>query len=285
MFLALFMLLAGGCAKHSSGRLFISEHGSIDGEAVTLWTIDNGHGVKAKVMDYGATLVSLEVEGRRGQVEDLVFGDGPWESRIGGRESSGAITGRHREFDRRVWAGTPFNSTDGFGVRFRLVSPAGDSGHPGRVDAEVDYVLTDQNNLKVIMKATSQEATPIGMTHRGVWAISEDDSIEVNGDELAFDSIPSSNQNASEYILYQDGTRLHLAATLRNASEDSVMSVWTNQPAFRMETCGLEGSIHGVELQTMSMVGSLDVRSDGSSDLLVPGDPYRHVVVYRFHLD
>ena len=281
MFLALFLFLAGGCAKHSSGRIFISEHGSRDGEAVTLWTIDNGHGMKAKVLEYGAALVSLEVEGSRGRVDDLVFGGGSLQSRMNGNESSGAIAGRHREFDRKVWAGTPFNSTDGFGVRFRLISSAGEDGHPARVDAEVDYVLTEEDELKVIMKATSQQATSIGMGHRGAWAVSEQDSVVVNGDEIDFDSSGSFNRNTTEYLLHQDDARLHLAATLRNASGDPLMTVWTNQPVLRMETTEVEGSVSGVEMETMSMVGTPVARTEHDA-LLVPGESYRHVVVYRF---
>ncbi len=283
--LAAMLFMAGGCAVQPSGRIFVSERGSIDGERVTLWTIDNGQGVKACVMDYGATLVSLEVDGRRGETNDLVFGADGWQAGLNDNGTSGAITDGHPEFERRIWAGTPFNSTDGFGVRFRLTSPAGESGRPGRVDAEVDYVLTVEDELRIVMKATAQSATAMGMAHRGVWKLSDQDSVLVNGNRLKFDSNPPSNGNASEYFLYGDDAPLHLAATVHNASDDPVMSVWTNQPVLRMETTRVDDALSAVEFQTLSLAALPHSEVRRPDGLLVPGESYRHVVVYRLEPD
>lgn len=284
--LASMLFLASGCAVQSSGRAIVSEYGSIDGERVTLWTIDNGQGVKAGVMDYGATLVSLEVKDRHGQLIDLVFDTETRQAGLNDNGTSGAITDGYPEFERRIWAGSPINSTDGFGVRFRLVSPAGESGRLGRVDAEVDYVLTVDGELRIVMKATAQAPTSMGMAHRGVWSLSDRASILINGDKLKYDSSPSTHGNVSEYLLYGDDTPLHLAAALQNLpSDDPLMSIWTNQPVLRMKKVRVDDSLSAVEFQTSSLDALSNVQGTGSDDMLVPGESYRHVVVYRFKSD
>ena len=45
-----------------------------DGTAVELFTLTNTKGVKARLMTYGAILVSLEVPDRDGRPADIVLG-------------------------------------------------------------------------------------------------------------------------------------------------------------------------------------------------------------------
>lgn len=285
LFLALFVLMVGGCAKHSAGRLFVSQHGSLDGQPVKVWTLDNGHGLRAEVMDYGASLVSLQAERTGGMADDLVLGDGSIGYPMDSRQPLGVIVGRDREFDQRFWTGTPFNSTDGFGVRFRLTCPAVGQSRAERVDVEVDYVLTEDNELRIIMKATSQEATAFDMNHGAFFDLPEQYSLLAQGQKLPALVNRSSNDKVTEYMLEEAIGELHLAVTLVDSSDDRVMSVWTDRPVLRMQM--LEGSSTAADVASRFIRISSPSEVDGKQmdGLLVPGKPYRHVIEYRFDPD
>jgi aldose 1-epimerase len=72
-------------------------------------------------------------------------------------------------FDKRRWDADPIITSKGPGVRFTLVSPDGEEGYPGRVEAETVYILTDRNELEVEMSATTDAPTPINIVHHTYW--------------------------------------------------------------------------------------------------------------------
>src|ERR1700741_351221 len=45
-----------------------------DGRAVEAVTLDNGHGLRARILSYGAILQSLDVPDRQGRSADIVLG-------------------------------------------------------------------------------------------------------------------------------------------------------------------------------------------------------------------
>ncbi|MEE2907063.1 MAG: aldose epimerase family protein [Planctomycetota bacterium] len=199
----LLLILTTGCAQHAPGHVSHSDFGMVNGQPVTLWTIDNDRGMTVKVMDYGATVTSLEVPASDGTTGDVVLGFdsvdeyvesspyfGATVGRVGNRVADArfdldgkrydlaANNGPHhlhggvQGFDKQIWKGTPITTTLGPGVRFRLTSPADEEGYPGRLDAEVQYVVTEDNQLRVVMQATSQERTPVNMLHHSYWNLS-----------------------------------------------------------------------------------------------------------------
>src|SRR5207247_10281825 len=44
------------------------------GEAVSLYTLKNAHGLEAKVRDYGGIIVSVRLADRNGRLDDVVLG-------------------------------------------------------------------------------------------------------------------------------------------------------------------------------------------------------------------
>lgn len=45
-----------------------------DGTAVSCWTMENAHGLRAELLDYGATIRSVQVPDRAGRLIDVVLG-------------------------------------------------------------------------------------------------------------------------------------------------------------------------------------------------------------------
>ncbi|MDG2424368.1 MAG: galactose mutarotase [Phycisphaerales bacterium] len=220
LFAGLLFLLATGCAKHAPGHVSHSDFGMIDGQPVTLWTIDNDRGMTVKVMDYGATVTALEVPDAEGTSGDVVLGFdsvdeyvesspyfGATVGRVGNRIANASfeldgkpydlaanngdhhLHGGNQGFDKRIWKGSPISSGLGPGVRFRLTSSDGEEGYPGRVDAEVQYVLTEDNQLRVVMEARAQERTPINMLHHSYWNLSGHDGGSILDHELMVDAM------------------------------------------------------------------------------------------------
>ena len=181
--------------------------GSIDGEPVRFFTLRNADGMVVELKDHGATITRVMVPDRDGNAVDVVLGfdtaeEYPGKSqyfgctvgRVGNRIAGGTFEldgetytlatndGRNHlhggdiGFDKRRWNGDPIVTSKGPGVRFTLVSPDGDEGYPGRVEAETTYILTDRNELVVEMSATTDAATPINIVHHTYWNLGGHDS-------------------------------------------------------------------------------------------------------------
>lgn len=72
-------------------------------------------------------------------------------------------------WDRRLWQLSDVcGSADGGAVVFSLVSPDGDQGFPGRVEATATYEL-DGPRLRITYQAATESPTVVCMTNHGYW--------------------------------------------------------------------------------------------------------------------
>jgi aldose 1-epimerase len=83
-----------------------------------------------------------------------------------------------------VWDHLPTETPDGPSVSFRLVSPDGDEGYPGTLTTSVTYTLTHQNELKIVMEATTDKATIVNLAHHTYWNLAGHASGDVLGQEM-----------------------------------------------------------------------------------------------------
>lgn len=157
----------------------------------------NDAGMQVRLLNWGATIASIRAPDRHGRPDEVTLGfdraadyvtrNGPYFGAICGRVANriagGTFTldgvgyrlavnngpnhlhGGLRGFDKQVWAlaGTPAPAGDS--VAFRLVSPDGDEGYPGRVGVEVRYTLGADCALTLDYTATADRATPINLTN------------------------------------------------------------------------------------------------------------------------
>jgi aldose 1-epimerase len=170
-----------------------------DGKPVEVFTLDTGRGLKARVINYGATLAAVEVPDRTGRAANVVlYGEtldqylaglpsgaviGRYANRIGGAKFSidGAeykitansgpnhIHGGSRGFDKVVWKAEPVAGADWVGVRLSYTSPDGDEGYPGTVRATVTYAVTAANELRMEYTATTDKPTVVNLTNHAYW--------------------------------------------------------------------------------------------------------------------
>lgn len=171
-----------------------------DGTPVKLLTLKNDSGMVVKLINYGATVVEIQVPDRDGKMDNVVLGFDD----IKGYESEanqyfGCIAGRvanriakgefkldgktyklavnngpnhlhggvKRSLSKVVWDAKEFDKKGTQGVVFTYTSPDGEEGYPGKVDFKVVYSLNNKNALKIDFFATTDKATPINLAHHG----------------------------------------------------------------------------------------------------------------------
>jgi aldose 1-epimerase len=177
---------------------------------VEIYTLSNVHGVEARIMTYGATLVSLKAPDRDGHLASIVLGFDTLEPYLAGVPYYGAIVGRYgnriakarftldgktyqlaanngpnslhgglRGFDKRVWKAEMLPTSKGNGVRFTYVSAAGEEGYPGELTAHVVYRLDDQDNLEIDYQATTTAPTTLNLTNHSYFNLTGDPRVPV----------------------------------------------------------------------------------------------------------
>jgi aldose 1-epimerase len=174
--------------------------GTVDGQPITRYTLINGKGHRVSVMNFGATLLEVEVPDRSGELANVnlcfssldryvaghpYFGStvGRFCNRIGfakftidGTEYPLVVNhGKHQlhggkeNFSYQVWSAETFQDDEAVGVRFRLTSPDGDNGFPGTVEATAEYSWNDADELKIVYGATTDKPTHVNLTNHSYW--------------------------------------------------------------------------------------------------------------------
>ena len=186
---------------HAMSSITISEWGTTtEGTTAHLFTLQGPGGLVARLTDFGARLVSLEVPDRQGKLADVTLGldtvaayerhtsyfgctTGRYANRIaGGRFSLDGQTyqlaknidpnhlhGGKRGFDRYVWKAEPLDAEVAPAIRFTLRSPDGDEGFPGALDVTVVYRLTAENELRIDYEARTDKPTVLNLTNHAYW--------------------------------------------------------------------------------------------------------------------
>jgi aldose 1-epimerase len=190
-----------------------------DGQAVDLYTLTNKHGLKAKVMTYGATLTAVETPDRKGKIENVTLAMpslaeyekghpffGSVAGRFANRIAKGKFTldgkeytlatndgenhlhGGTKGFDKKVWKAEPIEAGDAVGVKLTYESPDGEEGYPGKLVATVAYTLTDDNELKMDYTATTDKPTHVNLTNHAYWNLGGAGSGDVLGHQLVINA-------------------------------------------------------------------------------------------------
>jgi aldose 1-epimerase len=196
-----------------------SAFGTVDGRAVSLYTLTNANGLVMKVTNYGAIVTELHVPDRNGKLGDVVAGyenlDGYLKStpyfgatvgRVGNRIRNGEfhlagktyklainnppnhLHGGKKGWDKVVWDAEPSDTPNGPSVHFTYVSKDGEEGYPGTVTAHVTYALTNENEFKIDMEATTDKTTLVNMVHHSYWNLAGYDSGPIFDQDLTLNA-------------------------------------------------------------------------------------------------
>ena len=148
-----------------------------DGKKVKVFTLTNKNGLTAKVIEYGAILISMETPDKSGKSADITHGYdnlegwltntsyfGATVGRFGNRIKDGKFTldgkdyklatnnepggipcalhGGLKGFDKVLWTGK--TTADNRGVELSYISKDGEEGYPGNLTVKVTYSLNDE---------------------------------------------------------------------------------------------------------------------------------------------
>lgn len=199
------------------------------GKEVSLFTLTNANGLRAKIMDYGASLVSLHVPDRDGNLADIVLGKDSLDEYVAGHPCFGSTCGR---VAGRIGGGTfkiegkthTLETNDGginnlhggpegfhvllwsakiiddFGVAklvLSLTDPDGHNGFPGTVHCTVTYALLDNDCLEIHYEATTDRTTPFNPTNHSYFNLKGSGNILRHTLQISADSVASVNENST----------------------------------------------------------------------------------------
>jgi aldose 1-epimerase len=171
-------------------------YGTVDGKPVSLYTLTNAHGLVMKVTDYGTIITELHVPDRKGVLADVALGYDNVQGYVAKTPYFGATVGRianriknakfqlegkeyklaanngphnlhggKKGWDKVIWNAEPVETANGPSIKFSYVSPDGEEGFPGTVKATAIYTLDNNDQLDIVMEATTDKATIVNMTH------------------------------------------------------------------------------------------------------------------------
>jgi len=167
-----------------------------EGKNIDQYVLKNNKGMTVKIITYGGIITELLVPDRNGRVNDVVLGFDDLKGYLKGHPYFGAIVGRvanriaggkfklgdkeytlaknngpnhlHggiKGFDKVIWNAEPIYRSDGVGVRLSYLSPDGEEGYPGNLSVTVVYLLSNDNELKIEYKATTDRETIINLSN------------------------------------------------------------------------------------------------------------------------
>jgi aldose 1-epimerase len=232
------LALLSGCV---AGSVVVSPGGVMEGNEVKVFTLTNRHGLIARLTEYGALLMELHVPDLYGRLDDVVLGFDTPERYAKGNPFFGCTAGRvanriagsrftldgkehvlpandgphqlhggPQGFDKKLWKGEGGTGPDGPFVRFSRLSPDGEEGYPGNLDVSVTYRLTNDDELRIEMTATTDRPTLVNLAHHTYWNLGGHDSGDVLAHELA---LAASRYTPADAALIPTGVIAPVAGT------------------------------------------------------------------------
>jgi len=188
-----------------------------DGKQIFLYTLTNANGLKARIMNYGAILVSLEVPDKDGNISDITLGYdtldgyvknnspyfgatvGRYANRIGeakftlngveyklaANDGNNHLHGGIKGFDKVVWTADDLRAdSDMAMVKLTYVSEDGEEGYPGNLACSVTYTLTKDDELKISYEAETDKTTVVNLTHHSYFNLAGQGTCDILSHEL-----------------------------------------------------------------------------------------------------
>jgi aldose 1-epimerase len=192
-------------ADYSYGKL-------ADGREVKLFTLTNKNGLRARVTEFGAILVSMEIPDKNGKLADVTHGYDTLEGWVGDTSYMGSSVGRFGNrikdgkftlegkeytlatnnspgdipchlhggkvgFNKVLWTGKRLSDQ---AVEFTYLSKDGEEGYPGNLTTKITYTLNDDNELKWEAQATTDAPTILNLVHHSYWNLTGDPTKKIN---------------------------------------------------------------------------------------------------------
>jgi aldose 1-epimerase len=171
-------------------------YGTTQGKEVYMFTLTNKEGNVLKLTNFGAKINWIEVPDKNGNKDNITFGYDTFEGTIKGDKYFGAVVGRYANriakgkftldgveytlptndgpntlhggpagWHSVVWNAEILKDSKYPAVKFTYVSPDMEEGFPGTVHAEITYTWTDNNEIIMDYKCTTDKKTVVNITN------------------------------------------------------------------------------------------------------------------------
>lgn len=186
-----------------------------DGQKASKYVLTNKQGMEVEVSDFGALLTAIKTPDRNGNLIDVQLGYDTLEEYYDNDCGFGAFIGRngnriqgaevtldgvsyaldqndngnnlHSGFDRshtKFYAAQTGTSEEGSFVELKRVSPHMEQKFPGNLDQTIRYTLTDDNELVIDYRMTTDQTTVVNPTNHSYFNLGGHNSGDILGHEL-----------------------------------------------------------------------------------------------------
>jgi aldose 1-epimerase len=195
-------------------------NGKFKGKNTCLLTLKNKNGLVVQITNFGAKIVSLYVPDRKGNLADIVLGYETIDEYIKGNPYFGAICGRYANriaggrfiidghtyqlpvnngpnslhggpegFNNQVFdSGAVIKSRDAESVEMTYQSTDGEMGYPGTLSFKVTYTLTNNNELRLDYKATTDKTTHVNIASHSFFNLAGEGNGDILNHELTLNA-------------------------------------------------------------------------------------------------
>ena len=186
------------CNRSSKNKEMVKKeiYGTHQGKEVFLLTLTNKAGNVIRLTNFGAKITWIEVPDKNGKKDNITFGYDTFEGTVTGDMSFGSVVGRYANrianakftldgveyklpvnngpntlhggpggWHSVVWNTEVLKDKEFPAVKFTYVSPDMEQGFPGTVTAEVVYTWTDNNEIVMDYKCTTDKKTVVNITN------------------------------------------------------------------------------------------------------------------------
>jgi aldose 1-epimerase len=272
-----------------------------DGREVQLFKLTNDNNFSFELINYGGIITSIVAPDKNGTFGDVIIGFDDLSGflqdtsyinaligRVGNRignsrfelngklytlaanEGKNHLHGGIHAFHTVLWDAEPIDTADETGVKLTYFSRHMEEGYPGNLFTEVKILITHQNEIKILYKATTDEPTHINLTHHGYFNLNGGKTnilghvlklyasqytevdpaliatgriLPVKGTDLDFTEpvkigarIHRTGGYDLNYVIDKKPGEMALAAEMYEPESGRVMKVFTDQPGIQLYT-------------------------------------------------
>lgn len=181
------------------------------GVPVTKFTFENKNDFEIHLLSYGLTIQKILFPSHNNSKQDIVLGFdalktyeehslfigcivgrnanrlskgkliiGDEELQLSQNEGNNQLHGGHNGFDKQVWNCEIIDNK----LKATYVSPDGEEGFPGEVTTTVFFELTDSNEFKIDLKATTNKNTVVNLTRHDYFNLKDGGASEVGSHQI-----------------------------------------------------------------------------------------------------
>ena len=184
------------------------------GEKVDKYKLSNSM-ISVEVINYGGIITNIKVPDDQGDLKDVVLGFNNIEGYINEHPYFGAIIGRYgnrikngkfnidgneynleinngehslhggiKGFDKVIWSVKELKGNNFIGLKLNYLSQHMEEGYPGNLNVEVNYILNDKNEFKILYTANTDATTILNLTQHSYFNLSGESSGDILDHEL-----------------------------------------------------------------------------------------------------